>query len=103
MQKTSATRLWYLVLFTSILVCSLGSSTVSAGFVFRSDSVQPVAGSAALGNSELSSVVFRHQEDIQLLRQELSKTRQELRDVRQELSEFKSEFSQFKNLYFRRF
>jgi hypothetical protein len=102
-QKILIKRLWYLGLLTSILFFSLGATVISAGFTLQGDRVQPIAGSAALGNTELSSVVFRHQEDLQGLRQELSKTRQELRDVRQELSEFRNEFSQFKNLYFRRF
>lgn len=81
----------------------LGSSLSATGFIFRNQKVQPVQPPSSLSNLELSSVVFQHQEDIQLLKQELAQVRQELRDSQQELREFKSEFSQFKNLYFRRF
>ncbi len=107
MQKTAAknksTPLGYRILVISIFLCSFGAAPASAGFVLRNDKVQPVTGGTVLGNAELSSVVFRHQEEVQLLKQELAKTRQELRDVQQELNEFRSEFAQFKNLYFRRF
>jgi len=81
----------------------LGSSLSATGFIFRNGKVQPVQNSGALSNSDLSSVVFQHQDDIQVLQQDLIRSRQELRDLQQELREYKSEFSQFKNLYFRRF
>ena len=81
----------------------LGSSLSATGFVFRNGKVQPVQNSGPLSNSDLSSVVFQHQDDIQLLQQDLNQSRQEIRDLKKELSEYKSEFAQFKNLYFRRF
>jgi hypothetical protein len=88
----------------SICICSfLFSSVEAAGFIWRNEKVHPVQSAGPLGNGDLSSVVFLHQEDIQLLKQELARTRQELRDSQQELREFRSEFAQFKNLYFRRF
>ena len=87
-----------------VLVCFLGITVpIFAGYGLRNDKVYPVTGTASLSSLELSSVVFRQQEEIQVLKQELARTRQELRDSQQELSEFRSEFSQFKNLYFRRF
>jgi hypothetical protein len=89
--------------FLVVLIGILIPSALCAGYGLRNDKVYPVTGTASLSSLELSSVVFRQQEEIQVLKQELARTRQELRDSQQELSEFRSEFSQFKNLYFRRF
>jgi Skp family chaperone for outer membrane proteins len=93
------------VLMTVFTACFFVSavSANAVGYILRNDKIQPVQSTASLGNLELSSVVFRHQEAIQVLQQDLARTRQELRDSQQELKEFRSEFAQFKNLYFRRF
>jgi len=81
----------------------LSTSLSAAGFIFRNERIQPLQGSGSLSNSDLSSVAFQHQSDLETVKQELARTRQELRDAQKDLHEFKSEFSQFKNLYFRRF